>query len=285
MTKKIDTYETNPVTINDEGVERRVSLTAIIGIGGDVAKVTNGGLDINIQDQHTRPVIAKMSTLDNEDTLASASAIDDLVITVVDGTGFLVGQYLSIFDIVSNRFYLGTILVVATNDLTLDTPIDFPYPIGSFVTGGITDMAVDGSSTPVIFGLRNTDQSIGDTFDVTRLIFTVLTATVPAFDEFGDLTALTNGIVLRKKDGTYWNIFNLKTNGELGGIMYDLSLADPINPNQGQNGFIARLTFAGQSKVGVTLRLAPGEDLQLLVQDALQGLTLLEIVVEGHIVE
>jgi hypothetical protein len=104
--------------------------------------------------------------------------------------------------------------------------------------------------------------------------------------KFGDIAGgITNGIVMRKVDGTYRNIFNVKTNGEMAGIMFDFDILSAQNVNQGQNGFNGRLTFAGQSKVGVTIRLAPGEDLQLLVRDDLTDLDLLEIVAEGHEVE
>ncbi len=256
-----------------------------INTGGQSTGRT-GSLDVFIQDQTTPVIIAKMSTVDAESTLSVATAIDDLIITVTSGTGFLVGQYLSIFSPISNRFYVANIIAVNTNDLTLDSPLDFAYPIGSFVTGGSTDMAVNGSVTPVVFAIRNTDEAVGITADITRIILKVLTATPPAFDEFGDIVGgLTNGIVFRRIDGITRNVFNVKTNGELAGIMYDLSNAEPINPNQGQNGFIGRLTFAGQSKVGVTLRLAPGEDLQMIIQDDLSSLELFEIVVEGHEVE
>ena len=42
------------------------------------------------------------------------------------------------------------------------------------------------------------------------------------------------------------------------------------------------MTFSGQDKLGVALRLNPGEDLQLIIQDDLRGLTSIEILAEGH---
>lgn len=177
--------------------------------------------DVNIQDQHSPTIIAKFSLLEEETTLTTTVAIDDLTITVDDTTGFTIGKYVSIFSVADNRFYLGTVLSASGNPVSLDTPIDFAYPSGSFVTAGSTNMAVDGSSTPVIFGLRNTEQTIGTTADITRLIFTCLTATAVDLSLFGDIAALTNGVVLRRKDGRYKNIFNVKTNQDLANLMYD----------------------------------------------------------------
>jgi len=256
-----------------------------INTGGESTSRT-GSLDVFVQDQHTPIILAKMSIVDVETTINAQVSIDDKVITVADGTGFLVGQYLSIFTPISNRFYVAYILSISTNDITLDTPLDFPYTVGSFVTGGRTNMNVDGSSTPVIFGLRNTDQAIGVTADITRIMMTILSDTAPAYDEFGDITGgLTNGVVIRRVDGVTRNISNFKTNGDIAGTTFDVSLADAINPQQGQNGYVARLTAAGQDKMGVTIRLAPGEDLQIIIQDDLTSLQSFEIVAQGHEVE
>ena len=247
--------------------------------------------DVNLQDQHTPAIIAKFSVLEEETTLTSTVAIDDLTMTVDDATGFTVGKYVSIFSVADNRFYLGNVVSASGNPVSLDTPIDFAYPSGSNVTAGTTNMAVDGSSTPMIFGLRNTIEAIGATADITRLIFTCLAETPIDLSKFGDLAALVNGIVLRRVDGTYKNIFNVKTNQEIAGLMYDFNPQAATNPAQGQDGFVSRLTFAGQNKIGVTLRLSPGEDLQLIVQDDLETaqaaaqISSLEIIAEGHIVE
>ena len=65
---------------------------------------------------------------------------------------------------------------------------------------------------------------------------------------------------------------------------YDWTPYLATNPQQGQDGFLFRLTFAGMNKLGVAIRLNPGEDLQFLVQDDLSGITVLEVTAEGHVV-
>ena len=45
------------------------------------------------------------------------------------------------------------------------------------------------------------------------------------------------------------------------------------------------MTFAGQDKIGVTLRIKGGEDLQFLIQDNLLTIDEFSIVAEGHVVE
>ncbi len=157
---------------------------------------------------------------------------------VADATGILATHYLSIFNIAANRFYLATILGVSTNTLTVDTPLDFAYPVGSVVTAGEINLNVNGSSTPVIYGLRNTEEAIGSTFDITRVIFTCLTDTAIDLSKFGDIAGgLINGLIFRKKDDIYMNIFNVKTNGDLANLMFDFNAQAATNPAQGQDGF------------------------------------------------
>jgi hypothetical protein len=247
---------------------------------------TSSSQDVNIQDQHTGVIIASLSNEIASSTLAtSPTAIDDLSFDVADATGFLTGHYLSIFNIDANRFYLATILGISTNTLTVDTPLDFAFPVGSFITAGEINLNVNGESTPVIYGLRNTEEAIGSAFDITTLIFTCLTDTAVDLSKFGDITGgLDNGLVLRKKDGEYANTFNVKSNGDISNIM-DFDPQSATNPAQGQDGFIGTMTFAGQNKMGVTIRLEPGEDIQLIVQDDLTSLTSFSVIAEGHIVE
>jgi len=258
----------------------------IINEAGEAVRVTNGGLDVNIQDQHTPAIIASMSNEQASTLLATQLQIDDYSFDVDNITGFAIGQYLSLFNIAANRFYLAEILNIAGVTITVDTPLDFAYPIGTFVTGGTRNMNVDGSVTPVIFGLRNTDQAIGSTFDITRILFSCTTDTAVDLSKFGDIVGgLTRGIVFRKKDGVYRNIFNVKSNQGFDNIMYDWKPYAKSKPNEGIDGFTGRLTFGGQSKIGVTVRLAPGEDIQLIIQDNLESLINFSAIAEGHTVE
>ena len=240
-----------------------------------------------IQDQITPTVILPFNKIRNTTTTTSLGVIDAYTIVVTSSAGMLVGDVFIIFSITDNKYYQGHILVIATNTITLDTPLDFAFPIGATVEFGISNMNVDGSVTPQIFGVRGlaTPAGIASTFDITRIIFKCETDTAVSLAKFGDLTKLTRGLQFRLKNGTHQNnIFNVKSNGELGGIAYDLALYVASGP-QGQNGFTSRLTFNGQNRMGVALRIPLGTDLEFLVQDNLTGLTNLEVTAEGHIVD
>ena len=244
-------------------------------------------LDVCMQDQHSPIIIANFTQLNSETTNTVATAIDDRTITLTDITNFVDGVTITIFNPIAARFsIMKQIGAPIGNVVTIDTPLDLAYPIGSFVTAGDDNLNVDGSITPQIFALRNTTERTPINIDITRLIFTAQTDDPISLPDFGDIAGgLLNGIVLRKVDGTFNNIFNVKSNSELLNIMFDFEIIQSTNPAQGQDGFIGRLTFAGQDKIGVTIRIEEQSDLQLIIQDDLTQLIEFKIKMEGHIVE
>jgi len=258
------------------------------------ANITNNGQDVNIQDQHTPSVIAKFNQVLNSTETVGAVAIDDKTVTLDDVTSVAVGSYLIFFNPTYVRFMVATVIGIGSSPVfEIDTPFDFAYPSGTFVDVSRTNMNINGSVTPQIFGLRGlgSPPGVNLSVDVTRIILSTTCTSAVDLNKFVNFTKLINGIVLRKRDGAYENIFNVKSNREMAGIMYDWQPFSATNPVQGVDGFVARLTFGGQSKVGVVKRLALGEDLEVIIQDDLataqstELITELEIIAEGHIVE
>ncbi len=252
------------------------------GIGG-----APGRMDVALQDQATDPVIVYFNQVHNSTTLADPAVLDAATITVVSATGIAVGTYLILFDPASVRFSTFFVVGVAGPVITLDSHLDFAYPAGSYVDAAVVDLSVNGAVTPQIFGLRGVGapQGVDLSFDVTRLILQCVTDSPVTFGLFGDLAALTNGLLLRSRNARFKNVLNFKTNDDIAVAMYDFTVYQATNPSQGVDGFVGRLTFAGQNKIGVVIRLPISEDLEFHVQDDLSGLTRLRIIAEGHIVE
>lgn len=243
----------------------------------------NGAMPVNIQDQTTNAMVVKLSDIEVETTVNSQPSIGDRVINVVDATGIVTGKYLTLYNSDENKVFFATVMSVSNNDITVDSPLDFAFPVDTSVSSGSTELNVNGNDTPQVFGVRNTETAIPLIIDITRIMFSCLTATSVDLSKFGDIGGgLLKGIVLRTKDGLCHNIFNAKTNGELANLMYDFDMLDAQNIQQGQHGFKGRLTFSGQDKFGVAVRLGPGDDLQLIIQDDLESLTKFSILIEGH---
>jgi hypothetical protein len=252
---------------------------------------SNGSMPVTLQDQHTPSVITNLSILEETTTTTSLVAIDDTTVDVVSATGIAAGKFLSFFDPSSVRFMNAFVVSVNVLEVTIDRPFDFGFPIGSYVDVSETNLAVAGTlANPVVAGVRNNAGSppppgIELSMDVTRVMFHCIADGACNLTTFGDIAGgLTNGIVLRKRDGSTFNVFNTKSNGDLKEIMFDFDIMATGTVGQGEDGFFGRLTFAGQSKMGVTIRLAIDEDLELFIQDDLTDLPHFSVTVEGSIV-
>lgn len=253
----------------------------------------NGGIDVNVQDQTSPALITKFNNVQETTTLTAPAVQFSYTIEVASTTGMFLptatenGAFLILFDVASERFMVCSVISIAGTTVTIDTQIDFAFPVDTIVDIAITNMNVNGSVTPQIFGIRGlgTVPGIDLTYDITRIIFTGLTNSAVSLALFGDLPKLLRGLTLRHRDGEVNNIFNVKSNLELEGITLDWVPYAASNPAQGQDGFAARLTFASQGKIGVAQRIGPGEDLEFVVQDDLTDLVLLEVIAEGHQVD
>ena len=277
--------ETSGITADVETSKELAVTVRDIDTGKNLQIESNGAAAVNIQDQHTPAFDAFFSQAIAQTTLSVAGVIDEYTVTLTGGHGALVGEQLLMYDSASDRVYVGNILVVATNLITLDTPLNIGYPTATTTVVRTTnDMVVDGSVTRETFVFN---APVTESVDVVRVMFQMTTTNPPELDMFGDIVGgLTRGLVLRVVNSRTTNLFNVKTNGELVNLMYDVQFyeADKVF---GVNGLGGRLTYGGQSKHGVTLRLDPGDSIEAIIQDDLtDGGTILtfRMIAAGHIV-
>lgn len=247
----------------------------------------NGGLPVNIQDQTTQPLDLFFSQQDGTATTVSVTGVfNENEITVANVSSFTIGKRVLLLS-TTGRVFESTIIGISVNTLTLDSPLDYAFEIGSDAIPVTNELNVDGSVTPQVFQIRGDigTVDIPIDIDITRIIFQIITNDPPAFEEFGDIIGgLTNGIVLRRANGYVSNIFNAKTNGELANLMYDITIYLESGP-PATNGIAGRMTFAGQDKHGVAIRLGTDESLDLIIQDDLTSLVSFKIMAQGHIVQ
>ena len=264
---------------------------------GNKYEFTNGGwigitLDTRKQDQHTPPIFLKFNQITGQSQLTSATVIDTRVFNVVDGTEFEVGESFSIVNALGKRFFAAKIVSISSNEITVASLIDFEYQIDDYCNSRKTNMAVDGSVAPQKFSIRGAiEQEVPVSLDITRTIWGALCDKAVDLKKFIDIPALTNGVLVRKINrvtGQTLNYFTLRSNYD-----FDLHTLDWVpylstNPQQGTNGMTCRLTFNGDDKCGVTIRLNEYDDLEMIVQDDLtvltQSIELFENLIEGHIV-
>lgn len=252
----------------------------VIG-NGLIPKEANGGIPVNVQDQVSDIVDLYLHVQKSEGKLIAVDAnIGDTDITLTGGHGVVVNDLLCFKEGV--KFYQGTVLAVAVNVITLDTPLDTAYTTAADVCVGDRNLNKDGSSTQQIAHLK---PAAGTRWDVVRILFYIQDNTDMDDSRFGGIVGgLTNGIVLRVKNSVNKNIFNVKTNAGFAIRAYDTEYTDKAPA--GSYGFRCRRTFGGQSKNGVVIRLDGdlNDEIQLLIRDDLSSLEYLIAVVQGHVV-
>lgn len=245
--------------------------------------------EVLLTDHTTPPVDLFFINSLGQTTLAAGTTIDDQTLELTDATGFVDGDFVGVFAPAEDRFYFATQIGAAVGSvITMDMPLDFAFDAGSNVIRATRNLAVDGSVTTQIFEVRGTGDPDSDLqIDITRIILNMIGSNTGGsavsfdFSTFGNIAGgLTNGIVMRMVDGTTQNIFNAKTNGDLAGICYDVTIES--GRAAGSDGLSMRLTFAGQDKHGVALRLRAGDALQFLIQDDLGLLDEITVVAQGH---
>lgn len=237
-----------------------------------------------VQDNTSLGVIVPFNRVTNSTTLADPVAVNDSTIEVVSATGIAIGSFIVLFSPILVIFTTFTVTGVSGTTITLDSPMDIPYPAGTFVDIGTTDMAVDGSSTPVTFGLRGVGAPAGIslTMHVTKMIITVITATAVSLPDFGDITKLTKGVVVRWRDTVSKNYVNIKSNQDIANIMSWTPYDKTGKPLEGEDGF--RAEFILPVDTGNVVELPVGEDLEFIIQDNLVAITSIHAYALGHLV-
>ena len=144
--------------------------------------------------------------------------------------------------------------------------------------GASSELAVDGSTPKK----GEAGPATGKVWEVARAIVTIQDNGAFNTDEYGQLTKLTNGCVLRIEDTDDVVLDTLtddaiKQNIDWGSYCYDVTYQD-FGGNQAEKFLLVRWTF---SKAGKPLVLNAGEKLVFLIQDNIAALTSHKVLTQG----
>ena len=121
----------------------------------NISSVTPGvSLDVNVQDHTTPAILIPFHKIYHSSLLTVDMVVDEYTLTVADAGAAANGDEVVIYNPSIQDFSHYTVVIANGNIITVDALIDVAFPIGSYVDFGNHDMAVDGSTTPQIFGVR-----------------------------------------------------------------------------------------------------------------------------------
>ncbi|MCK4819852.1 hypothetical protein KA005_29070 [bacterium] len=192
-------------------------------------------------------------------TLTSLVTMDDNVINVSAGHGFVAtdGEYMVIRN--GDVFSQTKVVSVATNAITIEMPIANSYPlVGTTIIRGNINMNVDGSVTPVDFKCSMPVSSGAIIpIDISDIVMTMQHGSnVPDDAKFGGLTALPEGLYFRKVNGGRANLGNYQNNQRFRDIGAEVEYTEKAP--SGTNGTIIHLPL--EDVFGQVIRLDPRDD-------------------------
>tara|TARA_R110002051_G_scaffold324424_2_gene421621 strand:+ start:21036 stop:21866 length:831 start_codon:yes stop_codon:yes gene_type:complete len=262
--------------------------SSLINLLSNTFEVSNRGetgVSVFVQDQTlpilTVPFLQTRAPI----TLAADTVVNSNNITLVAGHGVLVGEVIELADTLTMEFMQADVIEVNVNVIKLDQPVNKIYTIANTTALRSTkDMIVNGSITQQIFSVLPLPSQSGD---MVRVILELRGTDDMDFTTFGSDPELINGCVIRinNGDGTYRNLFNFKSNSDFFEQGFDHAF---MLPKQGgaTKGFASRVTWGGQSKHGVVIRVdgALGEAIELVIQDdlTLGTNTRFHLTAQGH---
>jgi hypothetical protein len=244
---------------------------------------SNGGLCVNVKEKFNRLLDFIFYQPLGFSALNTSASKGSYELDLIDSFGFLSGDVVIVEIENEVVFFARQIGSPVGNVITLDTPLDRDFDESETSIYTATDnMNVDGSAFPESFQIGLVSGTDELTFDITRLMGYIQDGTAMDDSKFGGIPALTNGILLRIVGLTTTTIWNLKSNADISLLCYDISYTDKAPA--GSYGLKFRNSFAGREKHGVTIRLSPGEYLEILIQDDLTDLEKFNIMAQGHVV-
>jgi hypothetical protein len=241
-----------------------------------------GAINIHDADVHNTPVNEYIHRHTTTTTTLSANAdIGDTQLSVVSSVGFSAGDAIHLGpDTVYTFMHHPIVTAVAAGLLTIDRPLDIAFTSGDDVIQAILDLSstVGTLASPISYKYW---PITGVVEHVTRIIISMVHGSAADDSKFGDLTALTNGVVFRASVGGVIGTFtNWKTNSDIIQDMYDVVYTDKAGG--GAFGTRAKGSFL-EISVAVRLDSATDDYLEILVQDNLTALDSFKIKVQGHI--
>lgn len=247
----------------------------------------SGAVDINLQDQTTdRLSLFLGRQLALIESLSGADKDADTFNIVTDGTVPQIGNFICMQELQKiTQEEIIQVTPVAGNEYTIKiaVPLDFAYTTEGSCSLLDVDMNVNGSLSDQVFAVGPKQGA----WDITRMIISMVMSTAGDDGLFGNLDQLANGQYFRKEDsGDAQNLFIAKDNSDFAIEGYDL-VYQTRSGGGGSYGLRGRITFAGQDKSGVVIRLnsESNDTFKSVIRDDLTGLVSYRIKVQGHVVE
>lgn len=169
--------------------------TTLVDAAGDGIDISNGAIPVTTTEKDTYTFSHKFmarTVADREKLITAQTGYQGYTFTMATAQASWIGKTINVAELyVFQQF---TIINVVGTTVTVDAPIDYPYSTNADVDIGITNMNVDGSTTPVFFSMR---PPVGTVWNATIFSFGLLSSAKMDDGLFAGISALTRGCLAR----------------------------------------------------------------------------------------
>lgn len=212
-------------------------------------------------------------------TLASNAVLNANTIVVTSATNITTGKAINLSQ--GARIFQSLVTNVSGTTIKLASPLDYAFTAGANVCSGNWNLNQNGSVTPVTFVVQPPPNA---KFHITSVSITITDDGAMDDGKFGSITALTNGVVARRVDGSTFNYFIVTNNRGFYQAGYDKTYNDKAG-GTGVYGVELRKKFLEVNGNVIALDGATLDQLQFIVRDNLTTLTEFTVQAHGHIIE
>ena len=245
--------------------------------GKQVSVEANGGLAVNIQDQHSETVDLYLYRLDASPTLTSSIAVDDVIFDIDTNADISNGDVITIYE--GTYFYQALVTSSTVITVTVSTPCDKVFTVAATVEVGPWNMAVDGT-TPQTFKIH---PPAGLDFDIYGLTISGLSASsMDATTFLGIAGGITNGLLLRQVNAITKNLGLIVNN--LGFEEFGYTVTYTTANKFSEYGVVMHKNISATNGVSLRLGGTTSDEIQAIIRDNLSVESLLAIIVKGHVV-
>jgi len=276
------TYEGEKLQTAGDYINGRIPKVALMDGLGNPIQSLKGALNIHQAGVHTSPINDSFHRHTGTiTTLAVAASIGAISLTVASSVGFVAGDSIQIGDHTNDTTHT-KILSVVGNVINLNRSLGHIRAIGTSVEIIIIDISSTSGSmaAPISYKII---PSLGVTWHIERFNLEMVHGTAGDLSLFGNLTALINGVLLRRYDGATatFSTYTVWISNE--DIFLDTARIEfPVRASGG--GSYATISVGSFADIGVTIKLdaLAGDYLEVLVQDDITALTSFRIRAQGH---
>jgi hypothetical protein len=250
---------------------------------GNPIESLNGAINVHVADVHDTLINRNAANFTGTtSTLNGAVSAGAVQITVNDAATFVATDWLQLTDGTTQETnFVQVVDATADPVLEIDRPLDNSYSNGAGVEKVLVNLAstVGSRAAPISYIIQ---PPTDETWHILRMLISITddTNTAMTYAVFGNIAALTNGVVVRRdNNGTHMTLTNWKKNADFIEDAYDWdpNITSPAN----EYGMKVRWTL---EKAGSYVKLigSTNDHIEILIQDDLTALDDFQIKLQGH---